>query len=263
LPTDLADMSLITHQLAGKQPVLFIDYGGTLAPVTDQSEDVRIPKKTRRILRKAARLIPVTIVSGRDIEDICTQVGLQELFYAGSHGLDIRGHDIHLELPEGAEALEDLDRAMEALTRQIAKMPGTDIRRKRLAIVVHYHQVDADFADRVAAVMQEVQAQLPRLKITDGKEVFELLPDIDWDKGRDMNWLLSELGMDGPDVLPIYIGDDVTDEAAFVKLRERGIGIVVADKPQPSAAAYRLNNPDEVLELLRELIEFMEERGEK
>jgi alpha,alpha-trehalase len=260
LPADLVDMSLITNQLAGKRPVLFLDYGGTLAAATHQIEEVRISKKTRRILRKIARLMPVTIVSGRDVEDICMQVGLQELFYAGSHGLDIRGHDIHLELPEGDESLEDLDRAMETLTRQLENIAGVSIERKRFAIVVHFHQEDIDNANQVAAVVKQVQALLPRLKITGGKEVLELLPDIDWDKGRAMNWLLSELGMDGTNVLPIYIGDDITDEAAFIKLREKGIGILVADRPQPSAATYRMNNPEEVLDLLKCLIEFTKDK---
>lgn len=259
LPTDLVDTKLITNQLAGKRPVLFLDYGGTLAPATDRDEDARISKKARRILRKTARLMPVTIVSGRDVEDICTQVGLQELFYAGSHGLDIRGHNIHLELPEGDEALQDLDRAMEALTRHLSEIPEVSIGRKRFAIVVHFHQEDIANADQVAAAIKQVQTLLPRLKITGGKEVLELLPDIDWDKGRAMNWLLSELGMDGTDVLPVYIGDDVTDEAAFAKLRERGIGILVAERPQPSAATYRVKNPEEVLDLLKCLVEFMED----
>lgn len=261
LPTDLVDMSLVTNQLTGKQPVLFIDYGGTLAPATHRTEDVPISKKTRRTLRKTARMIPLTIVSGRDVEDICMQVGLQELYYAGSHGLDIRGHNIHLELPEGDEALQDLDHAMEALGRLLVNLPGVSIERKRFAIVVHFNDEGMDNAERAAAAMRQVQTQFPRLKITGGKEVIELLPDIDWDKARAMNWLLSELGMDGTNVLPIYIGDDVTDEVAFTKLRERGIGILVADKPQPSAATYRINNPEEVLELLKFLIAYMEDRN--
>jgi len=260
LPTDLADMSLISKQLAGKHPVLFLGYGGTLAPVADQLEDVRVSKKTRRILREAAHLMPLTIVSGRDVEDIRMRVGLKKLFYAGSHGLDILGPDMHLELPEGAEALEDLDRAMEVLVRQFVDIPGVSIGRKRFAIVVHYRQDDVDNADQVAAAMKQVQTLLPRLKLTGGKEVLELLPDIDWDKGRAMEWLLSELGLDGPDELPIYVGDDVTDEAAFLKLRGKGIGILVADKPQPSAATYRVKDSREVLDLLKYLIKSIEDK---
>ena len=60
--------------------------------------------------------------------------------------------------------------------------------------------------------------------------------------------------------MPIYIGDDVTDETAFVKLRERGIGILVSDRPQPSAATYRVNDSEEVLDLVKFLVEFMEDK---
>ena len=125
---------------------------------------------------------------------------------------------------------------------------------------MHYPQLDADSAERVAAAIKQTQALLPRLKITGGKEVFELLPAIDWDKGRAMNWLLSELGLDSADVLPIYIGDDVTDETAFLQLRDKGIGILVADRPQPSAASFRVNNPEEVLNLLKDLVEFLDKK---
>jgi trehalose-phosphatase len=54
-----------------------------------------------------------------------------------------------------------------------------------------------------------------RLRRTGGKKIHELRPDIDWDKGRAVTWLLGELGLGDPDVLPIYVGDDETDEDAF------------------------------------------------
>jgi alpha,alpha-trehalase len=84
-----------------------------------------------------------------------------------------------------------------------------------------------------------------------GKKVYELLPDIDWDKGKAVLWLLETLDLK---VLPIFIGDDRTDEDAFRALEKRGVGILISEQPQVTAASYRLNNPEEVERFLRELI---------
>ena len=87
--------------------------------------------------------------------------------------------------------------------------------------------------------------------------MYELQPDIDWNKGRAVVWLLETLGLDQPEVLPLYIGDDRTDEDAFRVLAHRGIGIVVGEQPRPTAARYALKNPAEVERFLRELIAWL------
>jgi trehalose-phosphatase len=88
----------------------------------------------------------------------------------------------------------------------------------------------------------------------DGKKVYELLPDIDWDKGKAVLWLLKTLGLESRNVLPIYIGDDRTDEDAFRALEKRGVAILVSEHPQVTAASYWLNNPEEVERFLHALI---------
>jgi trehalose-phosphatase len=92
------------------------------------------------------------------------------------------------------------------------------------------------------------------LRRTAGKKVFEMRPQLEWHKGKAVLWLLEELGLDRPDVLPVYIGDDETDEDAFAALAGRGLGILVADRPQKTEAEYRLESPEAVGEFLRRLI---------
>jgi trehalose-phosphatase len=152
------------------------------------------------------------------------------------------------------DALDDLEGAAEDLHKRLAGIAGARLERKRFAIAVHYRQAAEGDAGRVELAVDQVQGRYPRLRKTGGKKVFELCPDIDWDKGRAVRWLLSKLGLDGPDVLPIYIGDDVTDEDAFSALRGRGIGILVGEQPQPSAADYRLRDTAQVQALLRHLV---------
>jgi trehalose 6-phosphate phosphatase len=254
-PWPLADMTWVSSQLADKRPALFLDYDGTLTPIVERPEDARLSPDMRQILRDAARAMPVAVVSGRDLADVRKLVGIREIVYAGSHGFDIEGPDLRLELPEGVDALDDLDQAAKDLTKHLAPITGARLERKRFAIAVHYRQVAEEDVERVESAVDVVQARFSHLRKTGGKKVFELRPDIEWDKGRAIRWLLSQLGLGIPDVLPIYIGDDLTDEDAFRALRGRGIGILVSEHPQPSAAAYRLNDTDEVAALLRHLID--------
>jgi alpha,alpha-trehalase len=92
------------------------------------------------------------------------------------------------------------------------------------------------------------------LRRIDGKKVYELLPNIDWDKGKAVLWLLEELNLGRTDARPIYIGDDRTDEDAFRALEQRGVGILVSEKPRSTAASYSLEDPSEVERFLRELV---------
>ena len=93
------------------------------------------------------------------------------------------------------------------------------------------------------------------LRRIDGKKVYELLPDIDWNKGKAVLWLLETLELERGKAFPIFIGDDRTDEDAFSALEKRGVGILVSEQPQVTAASYWLNNPEEVERFLRALIE--------
>jgi len=80
------------------------------------------------------------------------------------------------------------------------------------------------------------------------------LPDIDWDKGKALLWLLENQGLERAKVRPIYIGDDRTDEDAFRALEKAGVGILVSEEPRPTAARYSLKDPAEVERFLRELV---------
>jgi trehalose-phosphatase len=84
--------------------------------------------------------------------------------------------------------------------------------------------------------------------VTGGKKILELRPDVDWDKGRALAWVIESVGVD-ESPLALYVGDDVTDEDAFRAIRSTGVGVVVADadgEDRPTAAHLRLSGTDEV-----------------
>ena len=127
---------------------------------------------------------------------------------------------------------------------------GAQIERKKYSIAVHYRNVaEADLAAVETVVGQTLQRH-PTLRDLPGKKVHDLQPRIDWDKGKALLHVLRTLGLERPQVLPIYIGDDITDEDAFAALRRRGIGIVVRDEPRPTVARLALDSPAQVHRLL-------------
>ena len=106
-------------------------------------------------------------------------------------------------------------------------------------------------------------ADHPRLCRGYGKKVFEIKPDIDWNKGHAVLWLLERLGLDRPEVLPLYIGDDITDEDAFHMLAGRGLTIVVRDhETRQTAADFAVTDTQDVKRLLEMLASIVAEAKE-
>jgi trehalose 6-phosphate phosphatase len=242
VPAAFDNEERIRSMLSGRQFAVFLDYDGTLTPIFDCPEDALMPPQTRAAIERLATLAPVAVVSGRDLADVRLMVGVHNIAYAGSHGFD-------LLLPDGSahqrgrDVLPDLDAAERELWPRLAAIPGARIERKTFAIAVHVRQVNDDRVPEVEAVMAEVVAAHPRIRQTGGEKVFELRPDVDWDKGP-LRWFLEVLGLGGGDVVPIYVGDDETDEDAFREIREDGLGIVVRGEGdnRPTLARYVLRD---------------------
>ncbi len=119
-------------------------------------------------------------------------------------------------------------------------------------MAVHYRNAAPERAGEIIALTRRHGKQ-HRLRVTGGRKVVELRPDIDWDKGTAMAWIRDRVQQAGR-VLPIFIGDDLTDEDAFDAIRFNGVGVVVRhdeDRGRPTAAQFTLNNPAEVCEFLR------------
>jgi alpha,alpha-trehalase len=250
-------------RLADKTPAVFLDYDGTLTPIVEDYNRAFLPDATRATIAALARHCPVAIVSGRDVATMRRLIGLDTLYYAGSHGFEIGGpKGWHDALEKGIEALPELDLAERELREALADIEGHAVERKRFAIAVHYRRVAAAAVGRLEHAVERVAARHSGLRQGQGKKVLRLQPDVDWDKGHAVLWLLARLGLDRPEILPIYVGDDVTDEDAQVALCERGIGIVVRgeDNARRTAAHYALADPDDVRRFLELLITLAEGR---
>ena len=259
LPSALEGEQEIRRHLDGRTPAIFLDYDGTLTPIVNDPAAALLPEDTRKVVERLAKRWTVTIISGRDLADVMNMVSIKGIAYVGSHGFDVVGADgTHRDEKRWQRFLPALDSAEEHLRRPLGDIPGARVERKRFAIAVHYRTMDEAYLEALEERVDEAVARRPELRKTTGKKIFELRPDIDWDKGKSLLSLLEALDMNTGDVLPLFIGDDVTDEDAFLAIRDRGIGIVVGDEKRLTAAHYALHNPVEVRAFLETLITFSE-----
>ena len=241
------------------QPVVFLDYDGTLTPIVERPELAVLAQDVREALEALSRRCPVGIISGRDRKDIADLVGLHSLIYAGNHGFDIAGPN-HLTFSHevGMQFSSALDQAEAKLRSRLQSIVGVLIERKNFSIAVHYRMVAPDDVSWVREAVSRAMDDNPDLQRLEGKQVFEIQPQLDWDKGKALLWLLKE--MQWGDRHPVYIGDDLTDEHAFRELVVRGVGIVVEQGARFSSASYSLQHPHEVKEFLLRLGRHLEQR---
>jgi len=250
--------------LLGKVPFVALDYDGTLTPIVERPELAILSESTRKTLKNLKEVTQVAIISGRDLQDVKRLVKVEGMIYAGSHGFDIESPvKLRKTFKEGEVFLADLNEAEKALREKIKGIDGLLIERKKYSIAVHFRLVKPEMAEKIEKEVDQVVDAFASLKKTFGKKVFEVRPDMDWDKGKAIEWLTDALGFSRHSVLPIYVGDDITDEDGFKALIEWGIGIVVAKgkDQEKSAASYSLPDTKSVEEYLENLSEIF--KGEE
>ncbi|KGN48762.1 probable trehalose-phosphate phosphatase J [Cucumis sativus] len=267
-PSALDMFDQIIDASKGKQIVMFLDYDGTLSPIVDDPDRAFMSDAMRKTVKTVARSFPTAIVSGRRRDKVYGFVRLGELYYAGSHGMDIKGptKDSNYKkctqsvlFQPASEFLPMIDQVYKELVEKTKSTPGAKVENNKFCLSVHYRCVEEKKWSELAQQVKSVLKDFPQLRLTQGRKVLEIRPTIKWDKGKALEFLLESLGFNNcSDVFPVYIGDDRTDEDAFKIIRERGqgFGILVSKFPKETSASYSLREPSEVMNFLQRLAEW-------
>jgi alpha,alpha-trehalase len=240
-----------------RHPVFFFDYDGTLSPIVKDPSKAVMDQSIRSLLERLSEQYPVAVVSGRDIIDIQEFVKLDNIVYAGSHGFRISGPNGLTMEHEGAKKLIPLlDRIERDVDKKLGSVPGIEVERKYFAIAVHYRNAAPHSFKLVSQTVAEILKEYQDFRKSRGKKVVEIRPALDWHKGKAVEWIMGKMSLDYPgEHLPVFVGDDLTDEDAFRYLGDNGIGILVGWHDQPSAADLHLASVEEVYQLLHVLVQ--------
>ena len=231
---------------AAKSVALFLDFDGTLADLRARPEEVWLHPATRRVLLRLARLpwLRVWIISGRKRSDIREKIRVPRLKYLGLHGWD-RSEKHSLSGASHAA----LSHAAEALAERLVQISGVWIEDKGATLALHYRAAEDNAVSEARKVMCGViQPLAHHLRVVEGDHVWEVMPREVGGKGKAA---LSEWRAFRNSSLPIYLGNDGTDEPAFAALSG---GVTVRVGPRRcTRARFRLGDPGEVREFLERL----------
>jgi trehalose 6-phosphate phosphatase len=238
--------------------LIFLDYDGTLSAIVKKPHLALLSKSRRDFLKRLNRNpnIMLVIVSGRMLKDLKKRVGLAGIYYAGNHGFEINGPKTKFVHPKARIAKPVLKIIKGKLKAALKGIKGVILEDKILTLSLHYRLVKESDLKRVKKAFRKIIGPFVhknKIRLTYGKKVFEIRPNIKWDKGKAVLWFLKKFAQKTQNSLPIYIGDDTTDEDAFKALRKKGITIRVG-KNQGSHAQYFIKDVNQVYKLLHELL---------
>ena len=258
LSSALKSFKKIENQLKDKEVVLFFDYDGTLTPIVSHPKDACLSEEMRNMLIRLSNQCTLAVISGRGLNDIKSRVGIKGIYYSGSHGYEVEGPSIKMEYEPALAFIETFDALEIELMNQLASVEGALVERKKFSIALHYRNVSESKVDLVEKAADWAVKKYPEIRKSYGKKVYELQPDLEWNKGKALEWLMEELNIEKMGSKIFYIGDDITDEDAFSAIKTYGIGILVGDQVCTTGAQYKLKDVDQTLRFLEMLADVIE-----
>lgn len=251
----------VALRLGGTPLSILLDVDGTLAPIAPRPDQVKVPAETCQALESLIAIpdAHVAIVTGRSVDDGRRIVPLAGLGVIGNHGFEVLGESGEVISEPAAQSF--LSTIREALARMapLREIPGVVIEDKQWTLSVHYRLASRQAIPGITDAVQRAAGDLG-LRVTRGKEVLELRPPLEVNKGTAAVLWVKRLGM-SPSASVLYAGDDRTDEDAFRELRAafpRAVTIRVGDPDhgETTAAEFRVETPADVKDFLVALARY-------
>ncbi|MBI2118498.1 MAG: trehalose-phosphatase [Elusimicrobia bacterium] len=233
------------------QLLFLLDYDGTLSPIVSKPQESRLKRSTQTVLKALTKNSRFTlgIITGRSVQQIKRLTGLKKVIIAGNHGLQLWSPKLKERYNRAAGfkyRIKEMKRVLHGLEE---KFTGSYLEDKKISLAYHYRLTNPSLYSKIKTEFFEridpwVKGQ--KIRVLEIKKGWEVLPPILWDKGKAVKWILTRCPKT---TLSFFIGDDVTDEAAFKALASKGVSIRVGRK-KSSAAQYFLKNVPEVEKFL-------------
>ena len=259
----LSCWDVVAARVKGAEHILLlIDYDGTLTPIVKKPELANLSLQMKECLQELAGNPHLTlgIISGRTMEDLQERVGLNGIIYVGNHGLEIEGPGITYVNPVARETKPFLHSLCQDISKELAGIKGAIIEDKGLTLSLHYRLVDEAQVGELNRIFCEIAKSFAapgRIKVGEGRMVYEVKPAVDWDKGKAIALIAQNLSWKG-EPLTIFLGDDVTDYDGFRMVdKSGGISIYVGEEDAESVAQYLLCSPKETYQFLSMLREVL------
>lgn len=244
---------------SGKPLLLLLDFDGTLAPIVSLPQNAQLPARAKETLRRliANPLIKVVVISGRALPDIKRKISLRGMWYVGNHGLEIEGPYTFFEHPRIVRQPKIMNSLAERFKKEFRHIKGVIVQNKRLSLSIHFRNVKKKDEREFYQTLQESLALTTNLPVEWrlGRKVYEVIPAVDWNKGRAAVWLLKKFRHP----FPLVFGDDRTDDSMFQMLKTIGISTKIGT--HRGLAQYSLKNPGEVSSFLGLLEKNLRKKG--
>ena len=249
---------------AASHILLLSDYDGTLTPIVNRPDEAVLPPGVKEKLRALAQKsnFSVGLISGRPLSQVKVLVGIEGIYYAGNHGVEIEGPGLSFIHPAALASQAEIKDLARQFLAKLGSTEGVIVEDKGLSLGIHYRQVKKGDENSVAKIFHQITAPLlqeEKIKVNPGKKIWEVKLPIDWHKGTAVKTIIDEIKRlpKCEQLLTIYLGDDVTDEDAFrIIHRPEGWSIFVGQENPSSKAGYFLSSTSEVMVFLSRLLEL-------
>ncbi|HEX2966688.1 MAG TPA: trehalose-phosphatase [Syntrophorhabdaceae bacterium] len=235
-----------------------LDFDGTLVPIMKNPEECYLSDEVRHLLSMLSRHKDFTIgiISGRSLPDLRKRIGIKNIYYSGSHGLEISGPGIRFVHPDAKRTRTQIFSLKKSVEKELGLVEGVLIEGKNYSFSFHYRMLErkniAPVLRRFKDAISRSQMMNENILILKGKKVVEIIPSLNWNKGSAVTYIMSNTRRG---LYPVFVGDDRTDESVFSELAGRGLTVRIGKKKETSACYY-LRSQKEVTRFLENMLDL-------